>query len=55
MLPMSRFDEIVMNIGYYYHQCSTNRHVEQESKYLWELKTIKYHTTFSKRTQALST
>ena len=33
MLLMSRFDKTVMNIGYYYHQGSTNRHVDQESKY----------------------
>ena len=33
MLSMSHFDKTVMNIGYYHHQGSTNRHMDQESKY----------------------
>ena len=34
---MSHFDKTVMIIGNYYHQGSTNRHLDQESKY-WGIK-----------------
>ena len=33
MLLMSYFDKLVTNIGYYYHQGPTDRHVDEESKY----------------------
>ena len=33
MLLMSHFDKTVMYIAYYYHQGSTNGHMNQESKY----------------------
>ena len=33
MLLMSHFDKSVMNMGYYYYQESTDRHMDQESKY----------------------
>ena len=32
MLLMSHFNKTVMNTGFYYHQGSTNRHMDQESK-----------------------
>ena len=31
--PMSHFSKTVMNIGYHYHKVSTNRHMDEESKY----------------------
>ena len=37
MLQMSHFNKTVMNIGYHYHQGSTNRHMDQESKYCGNL------------------
>ena len=33
MLLMCHFDKTVMNIGYYYKQGSTNRHIDQQPKY----------------------
>ena len=50
MLLMGHFYKTVMNMGYYYHQMSTNRHMGQE---LWELKTIKCHMTSSKQIFAI--
>ena len=32
MLLISHLNKTVMNIGYYYQQGSTNRHMDQESK-----------------------
>ena len=32
MPVMSHFDKTVMNVGYYYHEGFTNRHMDQESK-----------------------
>ena len=37
MLLMSHFDKTVMNVGYYYHQGSTNRYMDQESEYCGNL------------------
>ena len=46
MLLISHFDKTVMNTGYYFHQGSTNRPIDQESKYCEnELTTIKCHVT----------
>ena len=33
MLLINHFNKTVMNIAYYYSQGSTNRHMNQESKY----------------------
>ena len=41
MLLMSHVDKTVMSISYYYHQVSTNRHIDQESKYHGNLRHMK--------------